>query len=296
MTRETQRQTDDVTALPTLAVTGSTGYLGGQVARHLADAGLPVRLLARNPARAPHLPGAHAVVSRYANDDETRRSLDGVRTLFMVSASESADRLEQHRAFVDAAAAAGVEHVVYTSFYGAARDAVFTLARDHWATEQHIASSGMAYTFLRDNFYMDVLPFFAGEDGIIRGPAGTGKVAAVARADIVRVAATILSDPPPHANRTYNLTGPQSLTMTEIAATLSQHAANPVTFHNETIDEAYESRQRWPAPQWQYDAWVSTYTAMAEGELEGVTHDIETITGQPAITFDQYLRSVHPPN
>ncbi len=296
MTRETQRQTDDVTALPTLAVTGSTGYLGGQVARHLADAGLPVRLLARNPARAPHLPGAHAVVSRYANDDETRRSLDGVRPLFMVSASESADRLEQHRAFVDAAAAAGVEHVVYTSFYGAARDAVFTLARDHWATEQHIASSGMAYTFLRDNFYMDVLPFFAGEDGIIRGPAGTGKVAAVARADIVRVAATILSDPPPHANRTYNLTGPQSLTMTEIAATLSQHAANPVTFHNETIDEAYESRQRWPAPQWQYDAWVSTYTAMAEGELEGVTHDIETITGQPAITFDQYLRSVHPPN
>lgn len=209
--------------LPPLAVTGSTGYLGGLVARHLTDAHLPVRLLARDPARAPRLPGAEAVLSSYADDPETRSSLAGVRTLFMVSASESADRLQQHRALIDAAAAAGVERIVYTSFYGAAPDATFTLARDHWATEQHIIASGMSHTFLRDNFYIDILPGFVGEDGIIRGPAGTGKVAAVTRADIARVAATILSDPTPHADQTYNLTGPESLTMTEIASTLTRH-------------------------------------------------------------------------
>lgn len=124
--------------LPPLAVTGSTGYLGGLVARHLTDAHLPVRLLARDPARAPRLPGAEAVLSSYADDPETRSSLAGVRTLFMVSASESADRLQQHRALIDAAAAAGVERIVYTSFYGAAPDATFTLARDHWTTEQRV--------------------------------------------------------------------------------------------------------------------------------------------------------------
>lgn len=276
--------------LPSLAVTGSTGYLGGRVARHLTDAHHTVRLLARDPARAPQLPGAEPVLSRYANDADTRSSLHGVSTLFMVSASESADRLDQHRALIDAAAQSGVEHIVYTSFYGAAPDAVFTLARDHWATEQHIIASGMTYTFLRDNFYIDVLPGFVGDDGIIRGPAGTGTVAAVARADIARVAATILSDPAPHANKTYNLTGPESLTMTEIAAVLTRHTGRSVTFHDETIEEAYESRRRWPAPQWQYDAWVSTYSAIAEGELAVVTDDIAAITGQPPLTLAQFLQ------
>ena len=94
----------------------------------------------------------------------------------MVSAAESADRLDQHRTFIDAAAEAGVRHIVYTSFLGAAPDATFTLARDHWVTEEHIRASGLAFTFLRDSFYLDFLPALAGEDGVIRGPAGDGLV------------------------------------------------------------------------------------------------------------------------
>ena len=278
------------TALPSLAVTGSTGYLGGLVARHLADENLAVRLLARDPARAPRLPGAVAVMSRYADDAETRSSLQGVRAVFMVSASESADRVQQHRAFIDAAAAAGVTHIVYTSFFGAAADAVFTLARDDRTTEQHIVAPGMTYTFLRDNFYIDVLPSFVGEDGVIRGPAGEGKVAAVARTDVARAAADVLSHPEAHENTTYDLTGPEALTMTEVAAILTKHTGRPSTFHNATIPEAYESRRRWEAPPWQYDAWVSTYTAIAEGELVPATDDIETITGRRPLTVAQFLR------
>ena len=76
----------------------------------------------------------------------------------MVSAAESADRLDEHKAFVDAAAEAGVRHIVYTSFCAAAPDCTFTLGRDHYATEQHIRASGMDWTFLRDNFYLDFLP------------------------------------------------------------------------------------------------------------------------------------------
>jgi NAD(P)H dehydrogenase (quinone) len=161
-----------VNAPPTLAVTGSTGALGGLVAHSLADAGVGQRLLARDPTRAPELPAGVPVAMSYGDRLAAVRALAGATVLFMVSGAESADRLEQHRTFVDAAVDAGVEHIVYTSFYGAAADCTFTLGRDHWATEEHIKAAGLSYTFLRDNFYLDVLPLFAGRDGVLRGPAG----------------------------------------------------------------------------------------------------------------------------
>ena len=139
----------------------------------------------------------------------------------MVSGAEAADRLDQHRRFVDAAADAGVQHVVYTSFHGAAPDCTFTLGRDHYATEQHLRASGMSWTFLRDNFYLDVFPYFVGEDGVLRGPGGNGRVAAVARADVARVALAVLADPDAHRGATYDLTGPEALTLAEIGETIA---------------------------------------------------------------------------
>ncbi|MGO7983393.1 NmrA family NAD(P)-binding protein, partial [Rhizobium johnstonii] len=118
----------------------------------------------------------------YADADAAAIALAGVETLFMVSATESDHRLDDHRSLIDQAAKAGVRHVVYTSFVGAAPDATFTLARDHWATEQFIADHGIAHTFLRDNLYADFVKHFVGEDDVIRGPAGAGRLAAVARA------------------------------------------------------------------------------------------------------------------
>ena len=165
----------------------------------------------------------------YGDRPAAVRALEGATVLFMVSGAESADRLEQHRTFVDAAVDAGVEHIVYTSFYGAAADCTFTLGRDHWATEEHIKAAGLSYTFLRDNFYLDVLPLFAGREGVLRGPAGEGRVSAVARADIARVAVAVLRDPPAHRNATYHLTGPEALTMTEVAHTITAVTGRPVT-------------------------------------------------------------------
>jgi len=279
-----------MTTLPALAVTGSTGALGGLVAGDLAERGVPQRLLARTPERAPRLPGAVAVAADYADRDAAVRALAGARTLLMVSGSESADRLEQHRTFVDAAVDAGVEQIVYTSFLGASADCTFTLGRDHWATEEHIRSRGMAFTFLRDNFYLDFLPFMVGEDGVIRGPAGDGRVSAVARADIARVAAAVLLDPVSHRGATYDLTGPESLTMTQVAAVLREETGREVSFHDETLDEAYASRRQWDAPDWQYDAWVSTYTAIRAGEVEAVTDDVRRVTGQAPISLRELLK------
>ncbi|WP_158867067.1 NAD(P)H-binding protein [Leifsonia sp. AG29] len=278
-------------SLPPLAVTGVTGMVGRLTADALADAGVPFRMLARDPQRAPHFPGSAVVQASYADAPAARAALAGVEVLFMVSAAENADRLAEHYAFVDAAAAAGVRHIVYTSFFGAAPDATFTLARDHDATEQRIRSTGMTFTFLRDNLYLDFVENMVGEDGVIRGPAGNGRAAMVARADVARVAAAVLQHPGDHANITYNLTGPEELTMAEVAEVLSSRLGRAVSFHDETVPEAYESRKRWRAPQWQYDAWVSTYTAIAAGELAGVTGDVERVTGRRPLSLSEYLEA-----
>ncbi|MFD0520978.1 Rossmann-fold NAD(P)-binding domain-containing protein [Paractinoplanes durhamensis] len=178
-----------------------------------------------------------------------------------------------------------MKHLVYTSFAGAAPDATFTLARDHWHTEQHIRDSGLAFTFLRDNLYADFLPFLVGEDGVIRGPAGDGRAAVVAQDDIADALVAVLRDPAPHAGKTYEMTGPEALSLTEVAAIIGGSA----TYYDETLDEAYASREQYQAPKWQVDAWVSTYTAIAAGELARVSTDVETLTGHPATSLRELL-------
>ncbi|HEY3548556.1 MAG TPA: SDR family oxidoreductase, partial [Propionicimonas sp.] len=275
---------------PPLGITGSTGRLGGRVARILADSGAVQRLLVRDPSRAPQLTGASALPGSYADTEAVTAALQGLRTVLMVSASESPDRMDQHRAFIDAATAAGVQQVVYVSFYGAAPDCTFTLGRDHFATEEYLRASGMAFTFLRDNLYADFFPAMVGEDGVIRGPAGQGRVAAVAQDDIADAAVAVLRDPDAHAGATYSLTGPEALTLDEVAAVLTESRGRPVVYHPETVAEAYASRAVYAAPDWQVDAWVSTYTAIAAGELAGVTNDVEKLSGHPATSLADLLR------
>jgi len=129
-----------------------------------------------------------------------------------------------------------------------------------------------------------------GDDGVIRGPAGDGRAAMVARADVARVAAAVLLNPEAHADTTYDLTGPEELTLAEVAEKLSAHTGRAVSFHDETIPEAYASRAKWHAPGWQNDAWVSTYTAIAAGELAGATGDVERVTGRRPLSLDELLR------
>jgi NAD(P)H dehydrogenase (quinone) len=273
-----------------IAVTGATGKLGGRVARLLADVGIPLRLLVRDPDRAPRLPDATVHVAPYADSGAVTEALTGVDVLFMVSASESEDREAEHEAFVAAAVRAGVRHVVYLSFLGASPESTFTLARTHAQTEVDIAASGMAYTFLQDSFYMDMARAVVGEDGVIRGPAGQGRCAFVAHDDVARTAAHILRDPAPHEGRVYRITGPEALSFDEAARIISAVEGVEVRYHDETVEEAYASRKAWNPPPWQADAWVSTYTAIARGELDAVSGDVEAITGTASMTFREFLQ------
>ena len=156
-----------------IAVTGATGAIGGRVARLLADRDQPLRLLVRDRGRAPRVEAEVAIIADYTDSDAAAAGLVGCDTMLLVSARESADRVTEHRSMIDAAVAAGVGKIVYISFQSAAPDATFTFARDHFHTEQLIASSGLEHVFLRDSLYHSGLVGLAGADGVIRGPAAT---------------------------------------------------------------------------------------------------------------------------
>jgi NAD(P)H dehydrogenase (quinone) len=273
-----------------IAVTGASGALGGRVAALLAERGAPQRLVVRDAARAPRIDGAEVVDgASYGDGDAMRRAFEGADTVFLVSAAEDQRRVDLHRSAVDAAVAAGAERIVYTSFFGAAADCTFTFGRDHFHTEEHIKSSPLAWTFLRDNIYLDYVPFFAGADGVIRGPAGEGRVAAVARADIAASAAAVLTSDG-HAGAAYGMTGGEALTLAEAAERVARAAGRPVTYVEETLEEARASRAPSGAPAWEIEGWVTTYAAIAAGDLVQVSGDVERLTGRKPITLDEFLR------
>ena len=273
-----------------IGITGVTGKLGSYVADLVDQQGIASIHLARSPERVKVYASAEIRKIVYANTPEVVEALKSIDTLLMVSARENPERVKEHKEFLDAAKLAGVQHIVYTSFYGADEKATFTLSRDHAQTEAYIKELGFTYTILRDNFYLDFLIDMALENGEIRGPAGSGLVSAVARKDTSRVAAEILLNPKEWENQTLNLTGPEDLSMEEIVALLSKETGVAITYVDESVEEAYESRKKWPAQTWEYDAWVSTYTAIKAGEQAGVSTDVEMVLGRPAMSLIDVLK------
>ena len=272
-----------------LATSDATGAMGGRVACHLASAGQSARLIVLDDGRAPDLPEMEVIKASYDDPASMRRALTGVRTFFMIPAHEAPDRVRRHVSAVDAAVEAGVERIVYSSFLGAARDATFTFARDHWHTEEHIRSTGLDFTFLRGSVYMDVLPWIVGDDGVIRDPAGDGRFAAVARDDIADVAVVVLLGDG-HSGVTYDVTGAERPTMHQVAETFSRVTGRDITYHAETIDEAYEARARYGTPGWQVDGWVTSFAGVATGEMDVVSDTVLALTGHGPMTLSEFLR------
>jgi uncharacterized protein YbjT (DUF2867 family) len=220
-----------------------------------------------------------------------RTALNGIQTLFLVSGYES-NRLEQHYSAINAALSAGVERIVYTSFLSAAPQATFTHAREHYLTEQRIRSTGKRYTFLRPSFYLDRAPRWFNEEGVVQGPAGNGTIAWVSRDDLADVAVAALTTDG-HDGASYDITGAQALTMAEAAEQFSRATDLPASYHPETIFEARASRMKYNPSDWELEAWVSTYVAIATGELSIVSHTVQALTGHAPQTFPDYLRQ-HP--
>lgn len=278
--------------MPKIAVTGVTGNLCGMVSRLCKKNGIEVRNLVRNVEKAEKFGFYNVFKSSYDKSADTVKSLKGIEVLFMVSGSENPNRVQQHKDFIDAAKVAGVSHVIYLSFYNASKNSIFTLGRDHYATEEYIKENGFKYTFLRDNFYVDFFVDLCREYGEIKGPAGNGKVSAVVRSDVSEVAAKILENPGKWENQTLNMTGPEELSMDEIVKIVSEYFGKEIKYIEETVEEAYESRKIWKAEQWEYDSWVSTYTAISENEQSGISNDIEKVLGRKATSLAEYLKKI----
>jgi uncharacterized protein YbjT (DUF2867 family) len=276
-----------------IAVTGATGAVGGKVAELLAARGIAQRLVVRDPGRAPRLPGTEVrQIADYGHADDVRRALDGVDTLFLVPAQEAADRLQRHFSAVDAAAAAGVRKIVYLSFVAASAGSTFTLGRDHWATEERVRATGAAWTFPRMNLYLDFLPLMVTEAGAIEGPADAGRGAFVTRDDVAAVCAALLAEGG-HDGERHDITGPEAITLADAAATMAAASGKPIVFRDQTVEEAYASRAVYGAPDWQVEAWVTTYTAIKDGDVAEVTDTVPRITGRPATSLADFL-AAHP--
>jgi NAD(P)H dehydrogenase (quinone) len=283
-----------------IAVTGATGALGRRVVQRLTDADdVRLRLVVRDRGRAPEIAGAEVVANPggYADPAGLTAALAGVHTLYLVSAAEAEDRLRQHLDAVDAAVAAGVQRIVYTSFLGAKDDAVFTLVRQHAATEERIRQSDVRATFLRHSMYADFVPFFAAVEGgraVIAAPAGEGRTSFVSRDDLADVgAAVLLDDSTSLDGQALDVTGPEALSMSEAAAVLAEVTGRPVEYRDQTVEEAWATRRPSGHPDWEIEGWVTSYLAIAAGELATVTDVVPRLTGHPARTVAEHLHA-HP--
>jgi len=267
-----------------LVVTGSTGHVGRLVAGELSTRGVRQRLLVRDPVRAPDIAGAEIAMADYGDPRSIADALEPDDRVFMVSLHEGPDqRVPHHRAFIDAAAAAGVAHIVYLSFIAAGPDAIFLHARSHGATERMLAESGVPWTAIRNSMYADDIPGWFDSDGLNTVPAGEGRMSFSYRPELARAIAVALTEPGPEG-KTYDIVTPQSVSMRELA-----EIAWAVTGQNyryaPTSDAWWEERWRARGKEpWEIEAGLTSYAALRAGEFDVTSDDYRNLTGEDPLS------------
>lgn len=266
-----------------ILVTGATGNVGGRAAEWLVAKGLPVRLLVRDPARKPQLPGAQVAVGDYADENAMARALRGVETMFVVSAkAPPGERERLHKQAFEAAKGANVRHVVYLSLQGAAPDSSYPYSRDHWRSERLLKDTGLPHTILRNGKYAEQILEMLGDDGVVRGPGDEGRVAWITREDSARMVAAILESPP---GGTIDVTGPEALTLDETMAILTSVVGRRLSYAEETQEIARGRALMKGEPEWRADLAAGAYKAIAHGEYEATTTAFERFVGCPPTPF-----------
>lgn len=296
--------------MTTYAVTGATGHLGRLVVEELLSRGVPaadVVAIARTPEKAADLAerGVQVREGDYDRPETLPAALDGVQRLLLVSGSEPGARVAQHTAVIDAAKAAGVGRIAYTSILNA-DDTTNPLAGEHQATEQVLRASGVPVTLLRNGWYTenytDRLAEFA-ERGEIVGATGDGKVSAAPRADYAGAAAAALLADDAAADSADGTTGAAAapvvvhelggpaFTFTELASTISDVTGAPVAYRDLSV-EAFAAELQ----QVGLDAGTAGFVAgidasIAAGDLQTDSEDLVQLLGRPATPLADAVRA-----
>jgi NAD(P)H dehydrogenase (quinone) len=285
-----------------IVITGASGNYGRALTDMLIAAGRAsdLILITRSPDRLADRVAQGCTV-RYGDFDKPdtlRDAVQGADIMMLISGTRVGARVVQHQAAVDAAVAAGVGHIVYTSFIGIDDPANPAQVRhDHIETERLIKASGCSWTMLRDAHYADAMILMAGPGVIASGQwvsnAGTGKEAMVWRDDCAACAAAVLTGSG-HAGQTYNITGPERQDFAECAALMAEITGRPVAYV--PVDDAamYAMFDATGIPRrpvddqsvggipWNSDDMVTFGVAIREGFLDICTDDVERLTGRTA--------------
>ena len=276
-----------------ILVTGATGKVGTELVEQLVASGQPVRALVRDPEKASRSLPAAVELSRgdLADAESIEEALSGVEKMFLLApVDQRMLEMEQHA--TAAAKAAGVKHLVKLSAIGADPNSPRFFLSVHGKSEQTIRDAGVPFTFLRPNFFMQNLLTSAAtikQQGAIYQPAADSAASFIDAADIAAVAAKVLTSAG-HEGKAYTLTGPQSLTYTQVAELLSRVIAKPVKYIDVPRDAAKQGMMQSGMPEWLAEGICQLVDAAREGEMAGVSPDVRNILGQPGIKLEEFLR------
>ena len=217
-----------------IAVTGATGELGRIVCRLLSERRPEVSVVAlvRDPAKADLLAGLGIELRTFDYDrpETLQPALVGVDKLLLISGNAVGERERQHRAVIEAAKAANIGLIAYTSVLRAS-ETTLPIAAEHKATEAILRSAGVPYVLLRHGWYLENYAFrikVAVGSGVLADCAGDGRISAAARRDYAEAAVAILTSPENQVGKIYELAGSTSITFADMAAEAERQSGKPV--------------------------------------------------------------------
>jgi uncharacterized protein YbjT (DUF2867 family) len=275
-----------------ILITGATGTNGREIARMLSAAGVASRALVRNPksAEAIAASGLHPVFGDFGDPESLIAALTGVeRALLLTPFVE--DQVPLQAAFITAARRAGVRHIVKFSALGAEPASSTAILRQHGQGERLLESSGLAWTMLRPNSFMQNFLGSAATiaQGALYAPMDSCAVSFVDARDIAAVAVKTLTEPG-HEGKTYEITGPAARTHAEIAALLTNALGQPVSFVSVSPGQFRESMLGFGVPAWAADSLNELYAAYRAGQGAAVTDAITRVAAKSPIPFEQFAR------
>jgi len=303
-----------------ILITGASGPFGSGVARGLIAKGVQpsqLILVSRDPSKLAEFTaqGAEARAGDFDDYESLVRAFAGAERMLMISTNRVGQREPQHRNAVNAAKAAGVRHVIYTSFVGKPNCVSMAVA-DHRFTEQLLRDSGLAWTFLRNSQYSEAMRDAAAPAAIRSGQwlsaSEGGRIALVTRDDCIAAATAVLASDG-HERKTYDITGPELLSYRELAALVTDLTGYSITYKEVGADGLYAVFDALGVPRsaqddlvvngfgWCSDDMVSFECTLAAGDLALISADVEKLTGRKPMSMRRFLtrhreqlRSVRP--